>query len=179
MERKLGFDSLALARRPETRPYYRRARRSHLSNHVFCLQGHNARRQSFCAEGIRQYLFAHYESHVGRAGAARRRAGGRSGGAGAASGQAAETLAILNIASAGDQIVSSASLYGGTYNLFHYTLPKLGIETAFVDPANPRISSAPSPPRRAWFTRRRWAIPRMTCSTSRPWPRSPTRRACP
>ena len=55
----------------------------------------------------------------------------------AASGQAAETLAILNIASAGDQIVSSASLYGGTYNLFHYTLPKMGIETAFVDPGNP------------------------------------------
>ena len=54
-----------------------------------------------------------------------------------ASGQAAETLAILNIASAGDQIVSSASLYGGTYNLFHYTLPKLGIETAFVDPSDP------------------------------------------
>ena len=54
-----------------------------------------------------------------------------------ASGQAAQALAILNIASAGDQIVSSASLYGGTYNLFHYTLPKLGIETAFVDPGNP------------------------------------------
>ena len=54
-----------------------------------------------------------------------------------ASGQAAETLAILNIAQAGDQIVSSTSLYGGTYNLFHYTLPKLGIETTFVDPSNP------------------------------------------
>ena len=52
----------------------------------------------------------------------------------AASGQAAETMAILNIAKAGDHIVSSASLYGGTYNLLHYTLPKLGIETAFVDP---------------------------------------------
>jgi len=55
----------------------------------------------------------------------------------AASGQAAETLAILNIARSGDQIVSSASLYGGTYNLFHYTLPKLGIECAFVDPRDP------------------------------------------
>ncbi len=49
------------------------------------------------------------------------------------SGQAAETLAILNLASAGDHIVSSSSLYGGTYNLFHYTLPKLGIEVTFVD----------------------------------------------
>ena len=50
-----------------------------------------------------------------------------------ASGQAAETIAILNIAEAGDHIVSSPSLYGGTYNLFHYTLPKLGIECTFVE----------------------------------------------
>ncbi len=50
-----------------------------------------------------------------------------------ASGQAAETLAILNIAEAGDHIVSSPSLYGGTYNLFHYTLPKMGIECTFVE----------------------------------------------
>ena len=49
------------------------------------------------------------------------------------SGQAAETFAILNLASAGDHIVSSPRLYGGTYNLLHYTLPKLGIETTFVD----------------------------------------------
>jgi O-acetylhomoserine (thiol)-lyase len=62
------------------------------------------------------------------------------GGVGAlatASGQAAETLAVLNIARAGEQIVSSASLYGGTYNLFHYTLPKMGIEATFVDPSEP------------------------------------------
>ena len=64
------------------------------------------------------------------------------GGVGAlavASGQAAETLTILNLARAGDNIVSSASLYGGTYNLFAWTLPKLGITTHFVggsDPAN-------------------------------------------
>ena len=50
-----------------------------------------------------------------------------------ASGQAAETLAILNLAEVGDHIVASASLYGGTYNLLHYTLPKLGIETTFVE----------------------------------------------
>jgi O-acetylhomoserine (thiol)-lyase len=50
-----------------------------------------------------------------------------------ASGQAAQTLALLNIAEAGDHIVSSASLYGGTYNLFHYTFPKLGIEVSFVE----------------------------------------------
>ncbi len=49
------------------------------------------------------------------------------------SGQAAETFAILNLAEAGSHVVSSAALYGGTYNLFHYTLPKFGIEVSFVD----------------------------------------------
>ena len=50
-----------------------------------------------------------------------------------ASGQAAETFAVLNIAEAGDHIVSSSTIYGGTYNLFKYTLAKLGIETTFVE----------------------------------------------
>src|SRR5579864_6716744 len=69
-----------------------------------------------------------------------RRVAALEGGVGAlatSSGQAAETLAILNIAEAGDEIVSSASLYGGTYNLFHYTLPKLGITVRFVDGRDP------------------------------------------
>ncbi|WP_374016576.1 homocysteine synthase [Paenibacillus thiaminolyticus] len=62
------------------------------------------------------------------------------GGAGAlatASGQAAITYAILNIAGAGDEIVSASSLYGGTYNLFSTTLKKLGITVRFVDPSDP------------------------------------------
>jgi O-acetylhomoserine (thiol)-lyase len=50
-----------------------------------------------------------------------------------ASGQAAETLTITTLAQAGEEIVSTTSLYGGTYNLFHYTLPKLGIHVKFVD----------------------------------------------
>ena len=49
------------------------------------------------------------------------------------SGQAAESIALLNLAENGGHVVSSASLYGGTYNLFHYTLPKLGVEVTFVD----------------------------------------------
>jgi O-acetylhomoserine (thiol)-lyase len=53
-----------------------------------------------------------------------------------ASGSAATTFAVLNVAEAGDHIVSSPSLYGGTYNLFHYTLPKFGIEVTFVDDPN-------------------------------------------
>ncbi len=50
-----------------------------------------------------------------------------------ASGQAAETLVATTLAGAGDEIVSTTSLYGGTYNLFHYTLPRLGITVKFVD----------------------------------------------
>jgi O-acetylhomoserine (thiol)-lyase len=49
------------------------------------------------------------------------------------SGQAAETLAILNLAEAGDHVVASASLYGGTYNLLHHSLPKMGITVSFVE----------------------------------------------
>ncbi|UPK43228.1 homocysteine synthase [Paenibacillus pabuli] len=62
------------------------------------------------------------------------------GGAGAlatASGQAAITFSLLNIAGAGDEIVSAASLYGGTYNLFSTTLPKLGLDVKFVDSSDP------------------------------------------
>lgn len=62
------------------------------------------------------------------------------GGVGAlavSSGQAAITYAILNIAGAGDEIVSSSSLYGGTYNLFAITLPKIGINVRFVDNNDP------------------------------------------
>ncbi|WP_405744934.1 bifunctional o-acetylhomoserine/o-acetylserine sulfhydrylase [Streptomyces sp. NBC_01525] len=50
-----------------------------------------------------------------------------------ASGQAAETLALLTLAGAGDHVVASSSLYGGTYNLFRHTLPRLGVEVSFVD----------------------------------------------
>jgi O-acetylhomoserine (thiol)-lyase len=50
-----------------------------------------------------------------------------------ASGQAAETIAMLNLAEAGSHIVTSPSLYGGTYNLFHYTFPKMGIDVSFVE----------------------------------------------
>lgn len=62
------------------------------------------------------------------------------GGAGAlavASGQSAITLSILNITTAGQEIVAANSLYGGTYNLFLHTFSKLGIKVTFVDPADP------------------------------------------
>jgi O-acetylhomoserine (thiol)-lyase len=54
------------------------------------------------------------------------------------SGHAAQAQAIFTLASAGDHIVSSSRLYGGTYNQFHYTLPKLGINVTLVDPTDPK-----------------------------------------
>jgi O-acetylhomoserine (thiol)-lyase len=56
------------------------------------------------------------------------------GGLVTSSGQAAETFAVLNLAQAGDHIVVSTAIYGGTWNLFRHTLPRLGIESSFVDP---------------------------------------------
>src|SRR4051794_34663754 len=53
-----------------------------------------------------------------------------------ASGQAAETLTVLTLAKMGDEIISTTSLYGGTYNLFHHTLPRMGITVRFVDAAD-------------------------------------------
>jgi O-acetylhomoserine (thiol)-lyase len=70
------------------------------------------------------------------------------GGVGAlatSSGQAAETLAILNIASSGDEMVSTTSLYGGTYNLFAHTLPKLGIKVHFAEPTPEAVRRAITP----------------------------------
>jgi len=62
---------------------------------------------------------------------------GGSGALAVASGQAAETLALLNITRPGDEIVSADNLYGGTYELFHYTFPKLGRKVKFVNSTNP------------------------------------------
>src|SRR5512138_1452585 len=62
---------------------------------------------------------------------------GGSGALAVASGQAAETLALLNITQVGDEIVSANNLYGGTYQLFHHTFPKLGRKVVFVDSTKP------------------------------------------
>src|SRR5690606_14215161 len=76
------------------------------------------------------------------------------GGVGAlalASGQAAATYAILNIAGAGDEIVSASTLYGGTYNLFRHTLPKLGIKVHFVEPHPAAFAEAVTDKTKAFF----------------------------
>lgn len=62
---------------------------------------------------------------------------GGSGALAVASGQAAISYTVLTLARAGQNIVSSSSLYGGTYNLFHHTLPRFGIKTRFVDSSDP------------------------------------------
>ncbi len=59
------------------------------------------------------------------------------GGLAASSGHGAQTITVLSLCGAGDHIVSSVTLYGGTYNQFCYTFPRLGIEVTFVDPSDP------------------------------------------
>lgn len=71
---------------------------------------------------------------------------------GVASGQAANVYAILNVAQAGDHVISSNSLYGGTYNLFAHTLPKFGVDVTFVDIGNPAsIRAAVTPKTKAIY----------------------------
>ena len=77
---------------------------------------------------------------------------GGTGALGVSSGQAATTLALLNITQVGDEIVSANNLYGGTYQLFHYTMPKLGRVVKFVDSTNPEsFRKAITPKTRALF----------------------------
>ncbi|MCC6313086.1 MAG: O-acetylhomoserine aminocarboxypropyltransferase/cysteine synthase [Thermomicrobiales bacterium] len=70
----------------------------------------------------------------------------------AASGQSAEVLALLNLASAGDEIVSTTSLYGGTYNLFAHTLPKMGIQVKFCEPSPEGVKGAITDKTRAVYS---------------------------
>ena len=95
-----------------------------------------------------------------------------------ASGQAAETAAILNLAQAGDHIVASPRLYGGTLTLFTGPLERLGISTTFVeDPDDPASWPRCSRTRRR-FMGKRSPIRRLTCWTFRPLPRWRTAIMC-
>ena len=137
MEKKLGFDSIALhgGQKPDPTTGARAVPIYQTTSYVFKDSAHAAN-----LFGLKEFGNIYTRIMNPTTDVLEQRVAALEGGAAAlatASGQAAETLAILNIASAGDQIVSAASLYGGTYNLFHYTLPKLGIATAFVDPSNP------------------------------------------
>src|SRR5213075_614878 len=77
---------------------------------------------------------------------------GGTGALGVSSGQAATAFALLNITQVGDTIVSANNLYGGTYQLFHYTMPKLGRQVVFVDSREPKaFLQAITPKTRAIF----------------------------
>ena len=93
------------------------------------------------------------------------------------SGQAAETFAILNLTQAGHHIVQHG-LYGGTYNLFHYTLPNLGIEVRFVDASDPQNYAAVIDDNTRRCTARLSATRDSIRGHPRAWRRSPTPTAC-
>jgi O-acetylhomoserine (thiol)-lyase len=136
--RSYGFETLSLHAGQETADSATNARAVPIyqtSSYVFDSPEHAAN-----LFGLKQFGNIYTRIMNPTQDAFERRVAALEGGVGAlavASGQAAETLAILNIAGAGDEVVSSASLYGGTYNLFHYTLPKFGIKVHFVDSREP------------------------------------------
>ncbi len=91
----------------------------------------------------------------------------------ASSGHAAQAQAIFTLCNAGDHIVSSSRLYGGTYNQFKYTLPKLGIDVTLLTQPTRRISKKRSSQTPRFFTAKHWAIPILPSSHSRKLPRLP------
>jgi len=136
-ERKHGFNTLALhaGQIPDRETFARAVPIYQTSSFVLGDTKRAAELFSLDAEG-----FAYTRMINPTQSAFEERVAALEGGVGAlavASGQAAITYSILNIAQAGDEIVSSSAIYGGTYNLFHYTLPKLGITVHFVNPDDP------------------------------------------
>lgn len=137
MTKKLGFDTLALhaGQKPDPTTGSRAVPIYQTTSYVFNNSEHAANLFGLKEPGniytrIMNPTWAVLEERIAAL----------EGGAAAlatASGQAASTLSIVNIAGAGDHVVASGSLYGGTYNLLHYTLAHLGIETTFVDASNP------------------------------------------
>ena len=137
VERDLGFDTLALhgGQEPDPTTTARAVPIYQTTSYVFNDTDHAANLFSLAEPGNIYTRIMNPTNDVFE-----QRMALLEGGVGAlavASGQAAETLAILNLAGAGDEIVSAAALYGGTYNLFHYTLPKIGINVKFVDSNDP------------------------------------------
>jgi O-acetylhomoserine (thiol)-lyase len=140
-EKPLGFETLALHAGQDTDPTTKsRAVPIYMTtSYVFDSPDHAAR-----LFGLQEFGNIYTRIMNPTTDVLEKRIAALEGGVGAlafASGQAAETAAIQNIACAGDEIVSTTSLYGGTYNLFHYTLPKQGITVKFCEP-NPEAVKA-------------------------------------
>ncbi len=136
-ETKLNFDSLALhaGQTPDSATLSRAVPIYQTSSYVFKSSEHAAN-----LFGLKEFGNIYTRLMNPTTDVLEKRLAELDGGVGAlavASGQAAITYAVLNIAQAGQNIVSTSYLYGGTYNLFHYTLPKLGITVKFVDSSDP------------------------------------------
>ena len=104
------------------------------------------------------------------------------GGVGAlltSAGQAATMLAVLNIARAGDHIVSASAVYGGTFNLFHRTLREMGVDVTFVEPgvSDAELEAAFRPNTKLLFGKACPILP-STCWISSGLPGPPTRTEC-
>ncbi|HEX2944381.1 MAG TPA: homocysteine synthase [Clostridia bacterium] len=136
-ERKLGFDTLQVhaGQKPDPATGSRAVPIYQTTSYVFRDTEHGANLFSLKEPGNIYTRIMNPTSDVFE-----QRIAALEGGVGAlavASGSAAITYSVLNIAGVGDEIVSASTLYGGTYNLFSVTLPKLGIKTIFVDPDDP------------------------------------------
>jgi O-acetylhomoserine (thiol)-lyase len=136
-EPKLQFDTLALhaGQTPDSETLSRAVPIYQTSSYVFKSSEHAAN-----LFGLKEFGNIYTRLMNPTTDVLEKRLAQMDGGVGAlavASGQAATTYAVLNIASAGQNIISTNSLYGGTYNLFHYTLPRLGIKVKFVDTSDP------------------------------------------
>lgn len=136
-ERKLGFETIALhgGQKPDTATNSRAMPIYQTSSFVFNDTDHAAN-----LFALKEFGNIYTRIMNPTQDAFEQRVAQLEGGVGAlatSSGQAAITYAILNIAQAGDEIVASSSLYGGTYSLFAHTLPKMGIKVEFVDVDEP------------------------------------------
>ncbi len=137
MDRKLGFDTIALhgGQSPDPATGSRAVPIYQTTSYVFKDTDHAARLFSLSEAGN---IYTRIMNPT--TGVLEERVAMLEGGMGAlvvSSGQSAEMISILNLAKAGDEIVSSSSLYGGTYTLFKHTLSRLGIEAEFVDGSDP------------------------------------------
>lgn len=137
MAKELGFETLALhaGHSPDSETLSRAVPIYQTTSYVFRDSQHAANLFSLQEEG---HIYTRIDNPT--TDVLEKRLAALEGGVGAlalASGHAAISTALLNIASAGDEIVSSTNLYGGTVNMFTHTLPRLGIKVRFVDPSDP------------------------------------------
>ena len=155
-------------------------RRPDLPDDLLRVQEHRARRQSLCAEGIWQHLHPDHEPDDGCLRAARRRHRRRRRARWVSPrAKPPSSLALLNITQVGDEIVAGNNLYGGTYQLFHYTMPKLGRTVKFVDSRNPDAFAEGDHAQDARHLRRNDRQPQAGCARFRgPGEDRPVTRAC-